>query len=66
MSVRKDLAKMVEYPNNGIFGGVDEKNGRIEYLVHYMIRIGEGRANRKWLDGHAAELAHYIAEIKGM
>lgn len=49
-----------------ITGSIEIKNARIEELVHWMARYGEGNANPKWLASHAAELAHYIAEIKNL
>lgn len=49
-----------------ITGDVETKNARVVELVNWMARHGEGNANPKWLAAHAAELAHYVAEIKGL
>jgi hypothetical protein len=49
-----------------ITGDIEIKNARVRELVNWMARYGEGNANPKWLAPHAAELAHYIAEIKDL
>ena len=37
-----------------------EKQGeRVDELIRWMVRFGEGHANPKWLAAHAAELAFY-------
>lgn len=64
--LRRKLKDKIDYKDNGILGDVDSKNARIEFLLHWMARYGEKEANPKWLAGHAMELAHYLAEIKGL
>jgi hypothetical protein len=64
--IREKLKAKIDYKDNGILGDTDSKNRRVEELIHWMVRYGAGGANPKWIDGHAMELAHYIAEIKGM
>lgn len=49
-----------------ISGDVETKNRRVVELVNWMARFNEGNANPKWLRAHASELAHYVAEIKGL
>lgn len=49
-----------------ITGTAEVKHERVVELVHWMARYGEGNANPKWLAAHAAELAHYVAELKGL
>ena len=49
-----------------ITGDADTKHTRLVELVHWMARLNEGNANPKWLRAHANELAHYVAELKGL
>ena len=49
-----------------ITGSAETKHERVVELVHWMARYCEGNANPKWLKAHAAELAHYVAELKGL
>lgn len=49
-----------------ITGDSQKRERRAEELVRWMARYLEGNADPKWLAAHAAELAHYIAEAKGL
>ena len=49
-----------------ITGDIDTKNKRVVELVNWIARYNEGMGNPKWLAEHATELAHYVAEIKGL
>jgi len=44
-----------------ISGEVGVQQARIKELMHWFKRFAEGKANAKWLHGHAFELAYYIA-----
>lgn len=63
--IRTRLLKCCLKPEE-ITGDTDTKNNRVVELVNWMARYGEGHANPKWLASHAAELAHYVAELKGL
>lgn len=49
-----------------IAGDADTKHRRVVELVRWMVRYNDGSANPKWLAEHATELAHYVAELKGL
>lgn len=62
--LKNKLKEGIYFRENGILGDMDAKNRRVDYLLRYFVRLQEGKANRKWLEGHACELAHYVAELK--
>lgn len=37
----------------------ENQGARVDELVRWMVRFGDGHANPKWLAEHAAELAYY-------
>lgn len=49
-----------------ITGDTYTREQRAEELVKWFEHYARGQANQKWLEQHAFELAHYIAEMKGM
>lgn len=63
--IREKLLKASLKPEE-ISGDTDTKNARVTELVRWMARYTEGHANPKWLASHAAELAYYVAELKGL
>lgn len=44
----------------------EQKEARAAELVHWFRRYYAGNANPKWLVQHAAELAYYVANLKGL
>lgn len=49
-----------------ITGDTQKRELRAEELVNWFARYAQGNANPKWLESHAFELAHYVAESKGL
>lgn len=49
-----------------ITGDSETREKRARELVSWFARYAEGSANPKWLEAHAFELAHYVAELKDL
>lgn len=49
-----------------ITGDSQVRERRAEELVKWFARHADGNANPKWFARHAYELAHYVAESKGL
>jgi hypothetical protein len=49
-----------------ITGDSEKREARAKELVNWFARYSRGAANPKWFERHAFELAHYVAEIKGL
>lgn len=63
--VQQSLLKHCLKPEE-IAGEPDIRETRVNELIRWFSRLGDGNANKKWLGSHAFELAHYIASKKGM
>lgn len=49
-----------------ISGDANVCNDRLDELIRWFVRYSEGKANQKWADAHAYELAFYIARMKNL
>jgi len=49
-----------------ITGDSQTRERRAAELVRWFARHADGNANPKWFKMHAYELAHYVAESKGL